>query len=290
MRFKFYVPGPITQNLKHKTKNILWFHFCLQLGMNKKIHWQIGCSGFHYKDWKGIFYPEKLPQRLWFDHYCKHFTTLELNNTFYQFPRLKALQNWYQTSPDHFLFSVKVPRLITHYKKFKDTEQLITDFYGVIKEGLGNKLGAVLFQLPPQTHYSEEMLSLITDSVQPGFTNVIEFRNPDWWNKQVYDQLGTKKICFCGISYPGGKIPDDAIINTDEVYYRFHGVPTLYKSEYEHSALRRVAAEISLQQKSGNAFIYFNNTWGPAALMNALWLKSYCTGQPDPLMDKIAAS
>jgi uncharacterized protein YecE (DUF72 family) len=239
-----------------------------------KINWQIGCSGFHYKEWKEIFYPEKLPQRLWFEHYAKHFNTLELNVSFYQFPRLGTLQNWYNKSPDDFSFSLKVPRIITHYKKFTETEQLIADFYGVIKEGLVNKLGAVLFQLPPQLHYSEELLQQIIKSVHPGYNNVIEFRHNSWWKEEVYRQLAANKISFCGISHP--RLPDNTVINTDTVYYRFHGVPVLYKSQYENAFVQEIADDINSNKAVKTAFIYFNNTWGPGALNNALWLKNYC--------------
>src|ERR1700747_49503 len=112
------------------------------------MKWFIGCSGFHYKEWKGIFYPEKLPQRKWFEYYSSRFNTLELNTTFYRFPQLGVLQNWYEKSPADFRFSVKAPRLITHYKQFNDSRQLLADFYGTIREGLQDKLGPVLFQLP----------------------------------------------------------------------------------------------------------------------------------------------
>ena len=95
--------------------------------MSKNIHWLIGCSGFHYKEWKEIFYPPVMPQKNWFNHYAKHFNTLELNVTFYQFPKLASLQKWFDASPDDFIFSLKVPRTITHYKKFNDTEKLLAD-------------------------------------------------------------------------------------------------------------------------------------------------------------------
>src|SRR6185436_3494437 len=126
-----------------------------------KIKWQIGCSGFHYKEWKGIFYPEALPQKEWFGFYTQHFNSLELNTTFYRFPVLKSLENWYNISPPGFLFAVKVPRLITHYKKFRDCKRLIDDFYTLVTKGLKEKLGPVLFQLPPNFSYTNERLTLI---------------------------------------------------------------------------------------------------------------------------------
>ena len=108
-------------------------------------HFHIGCSGFYYRDWKAIFYPEKLPQTKWFEYYSQHFNTLEINSSFYKFPTEKSLKKWYDTSPADFKFSLKVPRLITHYKKFFDCESLLTDFYTSIQSGLQEKSGCVLF-------------------------------------------------------------------------------------------------------------------------------------------------
>lgn len=233
----------------------------------------IGCSGFHYKEWKGVFYPEKLPQRKWFEYYSEQFNTLELNVTFYRFPQVAFLQNWYKTSPRHFIFSVKVPRLITHYKQFRDTEQMLNDFYKTIREGLADKLGPVLFQLPPQAVFALDRLQLIIQQVDSSFINVIEFRHPSWWTKEVFDTLAASNISFCSISYPG--LPDEVIINNLLVYYRFHGVPQLYKSEYDKKQLQKVAQTISQSSMAESAFIYFNNTASGAAINNALYLKNH---------------
>ena len=243
--------------------------------MNKKINWRIGCSGYHYKEWKEVFYPPGLQQRLWFSHYAKYFNTLELNSTFYQFPKPAALKKWFAESPDDFVFSLKVPRIITHYKKFTGTEQLLADFYNVVGDGLASKLGAVLFQLPPQIQYSAEMLQKIINSLQPGFNNVIEFRHASWWKEKVYDELAKMGVGFCGSSHP--KLPDQLIINTNIVYYRFHGVPNLFKSSYEDSFLKKKADSIQKNTNVHTAFLYFNNTWGTAALTNATWLHDYVT-------------
>jgi len=105
--------------------------------------WDIGCSGFHYKEWKDIFYPKGLPQRSWFSYYATHFDTLELNVTFYRFPTLASLVAWYEKAPAHFTFSAKMPRSITHFKKFNATEAMVEDFYGLLKEGLKEKRKAL---------------------------------------------------------------------------------------------------------------------------------------------------
>src|ERR1700760_568766 len=120
------------------------------------MHCYIGCSGFYNKDWKELFYPKGLAQSKWFEYYCTQFNTLELNTTFYRFPTIEMLKKWYDKSPADFKFSVKAPRLITHYKQFNEVERLLNDFYSSVREGLKEKLGAVLFQLPARVVYSEE--------------------------------------------------------------------------------------------------------------------------------------
>jgi uncharacterized protein YecE (DUF72 family) len=229
-------------------------------------HW-VGCSGFHYKHWKEIFYPKELPQRKWFDYYSEYFNTLELNVTFYKFPRLEYLESWYNRSPDNFAFSVKVPKAITHFKQFNDTHRMLGDFYGTTKEGLKDKLGCVLFQLPPRAKFTEERLAKILDNIDPSFSNVLEFRNETWWNAEVFDQLSANNISFCGMSHP--LYPEDVVHNTSTVYYRFHGVPELYKSPYPISKLRRIAKEIKSTANTKATYLYFNNDIDCSAIQNA---------------------
>ena len=237
----------------------------------KKI-WHIGCSGFHYKEWKEVFYPKGLAQSKWFDYYAQHFDTLELNVTFYRFPTLKSLKGWHDKAPDVFSFSSKVPRSITHFKKFVDTERMMEDFYSLLKEGLGSKLGCVLIQLPPSFSYSEEKLERLLAQIDPAFNNVIEFRNESWWRKDVEDILKHNRISFCGVSFP--KIAfDDAVMNTRICYYRFHGVPTLFYSEYDESFLEKIFAQIRDDHTASTAYIYFNNTASLAALRNARYFR-----------------
>ena len=237
-----------------------------------ETQWYIGCSGFYYKEWKEIFYPKGLPQKQWFEYYCQHFNTLEINNTFYRFPQLKNLQGWKQRSPDQFVFSIKVPGSITHYKQFNETESLLKDFYAVSKEGLANKLGPVLFQLPPKLSYSEEKLDKMLAQIDPSFLNVIEFRNESWWRKDVMEKLTENDIVICGVSFPN--LPDDAVINTSTSYYRFHGVPKLFYSAYDPKFLDKIYNQIKKKKTLKTSFIYFNNTASAAALENAKYVQA----------------
>jgi len=238
--------------------------------------WHVGCSGYHYRHWKGVFYPDKFPQRRWFEFYSQHFRTLELNVTFYRFPQLSFMDNWYQQSPPEFRFSVKAPRLITHYKQFHDTAQLLADFYSTAQEGLREKLGPVLFQLPPRLSYSEERLERIVDSLDPAFQNVVEFRHPSWWLGHVYQALARHSIAFVGQSHPA--LPDEVVTNTRLVYYRFHGVPELYKSPYPETFLQRVAGEIKAAPHVQEAYLYFNNDIDASAIGNA-WQMQQLVGE-----------
>jgi uncharacterized protein YecE (DUF72 family) len=242
----------------------------------QKMKWHIGCSGFHYREWKEEFYPKGLPQSKWFDYYAEHFNTLELNVTFYRFPTLKMLEGWYQKAPEGFSFSSKVPRPITHFKKFEDTEKMLGDFYASLKEGLKEKLACVLFQLPPQFVYNEEKLEKILSQADPAFKNVIEFRHESWWRKDVQQVLKKNKIGFCGVSFP--KIPfDDAVINGPLCYYRFHGVPKLFYSEYDEVFIEKIWQQVSGNKTVKEAYIYFNNTASLAALHNAKYFQKLIT-------------
>jgi uncharacterized protein YecE (DUF72 family) len=237
-----------------------------------QLQWYIGCSGFAYKEWKGAFYPETLAQSKWFHFYTQHFNTLELNVTFYRFPTLKSLLGWYEKAPQGFLFSAKVPRSITHYRKMTDTERMLGDFYGLLKEGLKEKMGCVLFQLPPQFNYSKERLQLILNQADSSFYNVIEFRHESWWRKDVQNALKRKKISFCSVSFPRIK-HDELIANLPLCYYRFHGVPTLFYSEYKKTFVKRIFQQIKREKNITTAYVYFNNTASLAALNNAKYLQ-----------------
>lgn len=239
--------------------------------MTKK-GWYIGCSGFAYKEWKEIFYPAKLPQRLWFQYYTEHFNTLELNVTFYRFPTLKSLSGWREQAPEGFVFSAKVPRSITHYKKLMATETMLDDFYHLLQEGLSDKLGCVLFQMPPQFTYSEDRLQSLLAAAKTGFRNVVEFRHSSWWRGDVQEALASADISFCGVSFP--KIEhDDAVVNTPLAYYRFHGVPKLFYSQYDEEFVATIHGQLAASTAK-TAYVYFNNTASAAALINARFLQT----------------
>jgi uncharacterized protein YecE (DUF72 family) len=236
------------------------------------MQYRIGCSGFYNKHWKGVFYPLGMAQQHWFGYYCEHFNSLELNVTFYRFPKPEILQGWWIKSPEDFQFSVKAPRAITHLRKFNDCEHLLFDFYDACEKGLKNKLSALLFQLPPTLHYTEDKLEKICKSLNPSFLNVIEFRHESWWNEQVFDMLKFHNIIFCNVSHP--KLPERIIINTDKAYVRLHGVPEMFYSEYSQAYLKNLLDTLNTYPELTEAYIYFNNTAGNSGIINASELRA----------------
>ncbi len=235
------------------------------------MKWLLGCSGFSYKDWKPVFYPQTLPTSQWLTYYSKQFNTLEVNTSFYHIPRLSSLQKWSAATPEDFIFSMKVPRLITHYKKMNGTKESLLAFYDLVQNGLQEKLGPLLFQFPPSFVYTEERLSNLLAQLEPGFTNVLEFRHASWWQTDVYNALKEKQAVFCSISHP--TLPDDLVVTAPTVYFRFHGVPELYRSAYTTGYLDKVTASIRKHKKIKTAYLYFNNTIAAVAIDNLRYLQ-----------------
>ena len=238
------------------------------------MEWRIGCSGYHYPEWRGIFYPEEVSQRRWFEYYSQHFNTLELNVTYYKFPRVETLASWYGRSPEGFSFSVKAPRHVTHFKKFRDAQHLLSDFYTATKSGLREKLGCVLFQFPARFHYEPERLASIVKMLDNSVSNVLEFRHESWWTPAVYEVLEKERVSFCGMSHPD--LPEAVISTSETLYYRFHGTPHLYYSKYDIAKLEQVRQEIINRARTLRSFLYFNNTADGHAVTNAKQLQDIC--------------
>lgn len=227
----------------------------------------IGCSSFNNRFWKGILYPDNLSGSRWFEFYCQYFSTYEFNGSFYKFPTVKVFENWYKKTPESFIFSVKAPKEITHFKKFVDCEYLINEFYKVCETGLKDKLGCVLFQFPPSYQYSIEKLHQIIGNLDLKFRNVIEFRHESWWNQDVFDAFQDNKITFCSVSHP--QLPRTIFKDSPLIYIRLHGVPKMFYSSYSAKELLEIKDAICLK----SAFVYFNNTASEAGILNALELK-----------------
>ncbi|WP_312301598.1 DUF72 domain-containing protein [Chryseobacterium sp.] len=237
----------------------------------KKENLYIGCSGFYNNDWKGSLYPENAPSKDFLSLYANVFNAVEINSTFYRKPTGKTLSKWYDETPDQFRFFIKIPKLITHQNRLAESKEEITAFCEHIQTHLKDKLSGFLYQLPPSFKNTSQHQELIIKNLDLNYLNVIEFRHESWWEQEIFDLLKDIGVVFSGVSFPGN-LPEEVIINHPEVlYYRLHGKPILYKSEYSTDFLNHLAEKINDSQHT--AYIFFNNTWGTSAVKNALYLK-----------------
>src|ERR1041385_125806 len=163
----------------------------------------IGTSGWHYKGWLGDFYPEKTPAKDMFRLYAKHFNTVEINNTFYHLPANSTFDSWKENSPARFLFAVKGSRFITHMKKLKDPQSSTAKFFAGV-ERLGEKLGPILFQLPPHWEVNLERLENFLTVLPREHRYVMEFRDESWLIAETFRLLRHYNVAFC-IHDLGGK-------------------------------------------------------------------------------------
>jgi uncharacterized protein YecE (DUF72 family) len=226
----------------------------------------VGCSGWFYWDWRGSFYPPAMPTNHWFQHYTRHFQTVELNAPFYSWPTVNTVKTWArQAGTENFIYTVKVCELITHIKRFSRTGTLVKDF-GFIADLLGPHMGCFLFQLPPSFQYTPARLKTILDQLDPARRNVVEFRHVSWWQPKVYAAFKRAGVIFCSCSAP--KLPDELIVTTDEVYIRFHGLTKWYRHDYPPEAL---AVWVERVKASGckRVWAYFNNDYEAHAIKNA---------------------
>lgn len=226
----------------------------------------IGCSGWYYRGWRGVFYPEDIPDKDWFSYYRGNFDTVELNAPFYSWPKVATVRTWLrQAREEEFVYTVKVNELITHVKKFSGTKELIRDF-GYIADLLGERMGCFLFQMPPSYHYTPMRLKSIISQLDPARRNVVEFRHESWWNEKVYSAFRKAGIIFCACSGP--KLPDDLVKTADDIYIRFHGPEKWYNHDYSKEELSSWSDRI---QKSGakRVWAYFNNDYNGFAIKNA---------------------
>ncbi len=230
----------------------------------------IGCSGWNYKDWKGKFYPEDIPQKKWLKHYTSVFETVEVNNTFYRLPKESTVENWKETAPPGFNFTLKGSRYVTQMKKLHEIDDSVKSFEEVAAV-LKSKLSCILWQLPPNLHRDDERLENFCKTLKKSNKNVIEFRHSSWFNKATYDILKKYDISFCSISTPD--FPEDMIITSDVGYLRFHGKgKKWYDYDYSKNELREWQQKIK-DCGAREVYIYFNNDVSANAPKNAKQLK-----------------
>ena len=228
-----------------------------------EIH--IGCSGWFYWHWRGIFYPEAERTDKWFKHYTSVFKTVELNAPFYKWPKPATVKTWRRNAAQDFRYSVKVNQLITHEKRLKGTDRLVREFYQ-IAEVLGEQMGCFLFQFPPSYKYTPSRLKSIIGQLDPAYRNAIEFRHKSWWRKAVYKQFREAGLIFCSVDGP--RLPNELVKTSDAIYLRFHGRTRWYRHDYSDEELTDWVKKIR-QSNASEVWIYFNNDREGFAIRNA---------------------
>jgi uncharacterized protein YecE (DUF72 family) len=218
----------------------------------------IGCSGFSYRQWKGNFYAEDLPQRKWLEYYAKVFNTVELNVTFYRLPLAKTFDRWYGETPADFAFLVKGSRFISHVKRLLDPEEPLEKFFERALR-LKEKLKVVLWQFSPAFGINMSRLKNFLKLLEKyPVRNTLEFRHRSWITDEVIGLCKVHNVSLCMADWPD--FLDDLPVTADFVYLRRHGEGGSYATDYQKAALRKDAARIRRYLKTGkDVYICFNN-------------------------------
>ncbi len=219
---------------------------------------RVGTSGFSYPEWRGEFYPADLPASEMLRFYARAFPTVEINNTFYRYPSADTLAQWAAAVPEGFRFAVKAHRRITHLKRLADIDGDLA-FLSERLRGLGDRLGPVLFQLPPSLPCQVDLLRAFLAALRPGAAAVVEFRHPSWRQPAVYTLLEDHGVSLCLAETDDRPAAPEVV--GPLVYLRLH------RSRYDDADLRRWAAWIAERLADGrDVYAYFTHEDGaPAA-------------------------
>jgi uncharacterized protein YecE (DUF72 family) len=233
---------------------------------------RIGCSGWVYKHWRGILYPQGLAQTRWFDRYAEDFDTVEINNSFYRLPSAETFGKWRKQAPAGFCYAVKANRYLTQAKKLKDCEEPLERMMAAVRS-LGDRLGPMLYQLPPKMKINLERLESFLRILPQGVTSVFEFRNTSWYVPGTYALLDNYGASFCAHDMPGSA--SERIAVGPIAYVRFHGGEGKYWGRYSDQGLLGWTDWILEQSRQGRSvWCYFNNDIHGHAIHDARTLKS----------------
>ncbi|MBI3804988.1 MAG: DUF72 domain-containing protein [Nitrospirae bacterium] len=239
--------------------------------MKKSTPYRVGCSGWQYRHWKEAFYPATLPQKRWLEFYAERFDTVEVNNSFYRLPTEKTFSEWRGRVPDPFLFAVKASRYLTHLKKLKDPAEPLDLFWSRARL-LEEKLGPVLYQLPPYWKRNETRFFQFLDALPEAGRHVVEFRDPTWYTDTIFRAMEEKRVALCLHDMPGSASPHERV--GPFVYVRFHGFREHPEGAYPKRHLQEWARWLAKEADAGRAiFAYFNNDAFGHAPRNAMELR-----------------
>jgi uncharacterized protein YecE (DUF72 family) len=210
----------------------------------------VGTSGYNYPEWRGSFYPEKFSTDKMLAYYAERFRTVEINYTFYRMPNEKLLAGWSAGTPEHFSFTLKAPRRITHDTKLQHCEELLRTFCGVAAT-LGPKLATLLFQLPPTFKKDADVFRGFAELIPEGTRAAFEFRHASWFDPAIFEILRSRNLALCVAD--SEKLSTPVEITADYAYFR------LRDEGYQQPDLERWASVVGALPRVTDAFVYFKH-------------------------------
>ncbi|MCX7635638.1 MAG: DUF72 domain-containing protein [Syntrophales bacterium] len=230
----------------------------------------VGTAGWSYGHWEGVFYPVGLPVKARLSHYAQHFATVEVNASFYRLPAVPTFLAWREQTPAGFVMAVKANRYLTHVKRLQAPAEPLARLFQAAR-ALGDKLGPVLFQLPPSLAFDGPLLADFCAALR-GYNHrcAWEVRHASWLCEAAYTILADHGLALC-IADTAGRYPYSEVLTTDFVYVRLHGGEVLYKSCYTEGELQAWAEKIRYWNR--DAYVYFDNDYGGYAVENAVRLR-----------------
>ena len=228
----------------------------------------VGTSGWQYKDWRGAFYPEGCPTRLWLEEYATRFRTVEINNAFYRLPSRETFEAWRERVPPDFVVAVKASRFLTHIKRLRDPEEPVHRLM-THAEGLGDRLGPVLLQLPPTLRADPGLLDACLARFPSATRVAVEPRHDSWWTPEVREVLQSRGAALCWAD-AHSRPATPLWRTTDWGYVRFHVGRARAWPHYGRQSLRTWAKRLA-DTWSGDetVYAYFNNDPNAAAVQDA---------------------
>ena len=226
------------------------------------MHILVGTSGWSYKEWKGSFYPPKLPAEEMLRFYAGHFPTVEVNNSFYRIPAERVLATWAGQVPEAFRFVLKASRRVTHNNRLNDEDGSLAYFLRAVNP-LGERLGPTLFQLPPTFKKDLDRLRNFLALLPRRWSAAIEFRHPSWFVDEVYDLLRARDVALVAVDEDEAEGKGSPLVATAS-----WGYLRLRRSAYDRTALEGWAARIGGNPWS-EAYVFLKHEdgspTGPAA-------------------------
>ncbi|MEA3276719.1 MAG: DUF72 domain-containing protein [Pseudomonadota bacterium] len=233
----------------------------------------IGTSGWHYDHWRGPVYAPAVPKTRWLSVYAERFDCVEVNSSFYRFPSDKTVRAWVEAVPPGFRFALKASRYITHQRKLKKCAEPLRRFLDQAA-AFGDRLGPVLFQLPPRWRVNLDRLEEFLILLPEGLSCAMELRDPSWHVPSVYDLLAARSIAFCQFEIAGLNTPE--VVTANLVYVRLHGPGAdAYRGSYSDGALAFWAGRIRRWLGQGrDVWLFFDNDEAGYAVRDALRLNT----------------